>query len=135
MSGVPPEPAGASGGFPPQRPRPLPPVRPSEAPIELTLDLQGTPADKVLPRLLGALERLSADVTLYVLLRDTPEYVGVAASIYQALRSRGYVSDSARMPRGGQRIWVQRRRDPPRPVFQPAPESDSVYAPEPSAAQ
>jgi hypothetical protein len=107
-------------------------VRPSDAPIELTLDLRGTPPDKVLARMLGALERVSNDVTLYVLLRDTPEYIGVTASLYQALRTRGYFSDSARMPQGGQRLRIQRRREPQRPVFQEA-EEDTTYAPPPDA--
>src|SRR5689334_22274727 len=53
-------------------PRTLPPVQPSNAPVELSLDLRATPPDKVLSRLLGALDRVSEDVTLLVLLRDTP---------------------------------------------------------------
>jgi hypothetical protein len=79
--------------------------------VELTLDLLNTPPDKILSRLFGALEQVGADVTLLVLLRDTPEYVGVAASAYQALRSRGYSSDSSRMPSGGQRLRVRRAGD------------------------
>src|SRR5919202_2660554 len=86
------------GGARPQYgPRPLPPVLASDSPIELTLDLRSTPPDKVIARLLGALERVSDDVTLLVLLRDTPEYVGVTSSVYQALRGRGYFSDSSRL--------------------------------------
>jgi hypothetical protein len=134
MTSLPPDAAGASPTYPANTPRPFPQVRPSSAPIELTLDLSATPADKVLPRLLGALERVSADVTLYVLLRDTPEYVGVAASVYQTLRSRGYVSDSARMPHGGQRIRVQRRREPPRSSFQDSQAIEATYAPAPDVS-
>jgi hypothetical protein len=98
--------------------------------VELTLDLRFTPPDKVLPRLFGALERVGDDVTLLVLLRDTPEYAGVVASAYQALRAQGYASDSARVPPGGQRLRVQRRRD--QPSLRPSPGDrppDPVYAP------
>jgi hypothetical protein len=125
----PPSPPPAAGPPRPQGPQAQPPARPparpaappraSNAPVELSLDLRFTPPDKVLPRLFGALERIGADVTLVVLLRDTPEYASVAAGAYQALRARGYVSDSARFPPGGQRLRVQRPREraarPPRP--------------------
>jgi hypothetical protein len=104
-------PAQRPPGTPRSGPRPLPPVRPSNAQVELSLDLRFTPPDKVLSRLFGALEQVGADVTLLVLLRDTPEYAGVVASAYQALRARGYVSDSARFPPGGQRLRVRRRPD------------------------
>ncbi len=90
-------------------------MRASNAQVELTLDLRFTPPDKVIPRLFGALERVGEDVTLLVLLRDTPEYAGVVASAYQALRAQGYASDSSRIPPGGQRLRVQRRRDQPAP--------------------
>jgi hypothetical protein len=86
-------------------------VRPSGAQVELTLDLRGTPPDKVLSRLFGALERISDDVTLVVLVRDTPEFVGVVATMYQALRQRGYWSDSSRFPAGVQRLRIARRQD------------------------
>jgi hypothetical protein len=125
-------------------PRPFLPVRSSNAPVELTLDLLGTPPDKVLARVFGALERISSDVTLFVLLRDTPEYVGVAASVYQALRGRGYASDSSRFPGGGQRLRIYRRgehaRAAPRftrdaePVFAPAPEVELPPTGAPSTA-
>jgi hypothetical protein len=94
-------------------------VRASNAQVELTLDLRFTPPDKVIPRLFGALERVGEDVTLLVLLRDTPEYAGVVASAYQALRAQGYASDSSRIPPGGQRLRVQRRRD--QPSLRPSP--------------
>jgi hypothetical protein len=108
--------------------------------VELTLDLRATPPDKVIARLLGALERIGDDVTLYVLLRDTPEYVGVTSSVYQALRTRGYFSDSSRLPQGGgQRLKVQRRRDTAR--FMPREddvvrvETEYTPAPEPLAIE
>ncbi|MBI3973605.1 MAG: hypothetical protein HY332_20210 [Chloroflexi bacterium] len=113
--------------------RSLPPVRPSSAPVELTLDLSFTPPDKVLSRLLGALERVDKDVTLYVLLRDTPEYVGVTSSAYQLLRAHGYVSDSMRVPNGRQRLRVQSRRGSPRPGMSLQEEPEAPYAPHPSS--
>jgi hypothetical protein len=122
-------------------------VRASNAQVELTLDLRFTPPDKVVPRLFGALERVGEDVTLLVLLRDTPEYAGVVASAYQALRAQGYASDSSRIPPGGQRLRVQRRGDqsaprsaslPPRsatapPPPEPRPESLPDSPPPPAA--
>ena len=119
-------------------PRPLPPVRASNAPVELTLDLRATPPDKVLARLFGALERVAPDVTLLVLLRDTPEYAGVTANAHQALRSRGYASDTVRLPTEGQRLRVWRRREAPRtaPRFLASPEEtdlEPVYAPPPAS--
>lgn len=81
----------------------------SSARVELSLDLRGTPPDKVLSRVLGALERISDDVTLIVLLRDTPELASAATSIYGALRQRGYWSDSSRFPAGAQRLKIARR--------------------------
>ena len=102
------------------------------APIELTLDLRGTAPEKVMTRLLGALERVSDDVTLVALLRDSPDYATVLPSVYSALRGRGYWSDTSRYPAGVQRVRMGRRRTQ-------APErreSDSVaepeYAPPPS---
>jgi hypothetical protein len=79
---------------------------------------------------LGALERVAADVTLLVLVRDTPEYVGVLASTYQTLRRRGYFADSSRLPAGGQRLRIQRRREPMRPP-RPDAEPAALYAPPP----
>ncbi|HEX2515222.1 MAG TPA: hypothetical protein VH257_10985 [Chloroflexota bacterium] len=106
-------------------------MRASNAQVELTLDLRFTPPDKVIPRLFGALERVGDDVTLLVLLRDTPEYAGVVASAYQALRAQGYATDSSRIPPGGQRLRVQRRRDQstPRPASLP-PRSATAPPPE-----
>ena len=122
----------------PAGPRALPPVRPSNADVELTLDLRGSPPDKVLSRLLGALERVSDDVVLYVLLRDTPEYVGVTGSIFQALRTRGYFSDSSRHPQGGQRLRVHRRRESRRPLFYRADAAEAreaAYVPPPATTE
>ncbi|MGH2350972.1 MAG: hypothetical protein ACRDI2_18870 [Chloroflexota bacterium] len=100
----------------------------------MTLDLRHTPPDKVLSRLFGALERIGADVTLLVLLRDTPEYVGVAASAYQALRARGYSSDSGRFPPGGQRLRIQRRGSVTRPADRLTAEApaEDTYTPPPA---
>jgi hypothetical protein len=107
--------AGASSG---RRPAP---ARPSGAAVELTLDLRKTPPDKVLGRLLAALERVAPDVTLNVLVRDWPDYVGALANTHQTLRSRGYVTESSRLvaensgrPEGIQRLRVQRSREPSR---------------------
>jgi hypothetical protein len=103
--------------------------------VELALDLRATPPDKVLSRLFGALDRVSADVTLLVLLRDTPEYVGVTASAHAALLQRDYVSDTSRIPGGGQRLRVQRRREARRGVVRGERETeappDPAYAPPP----
>ena len=103
---------------PPARPpnRPAGQVRASNAQVELTLDLRFTPPDKVIPRLFGALERVGDDVTLLVLLRDTPEYAGVVASAYQALRAQGYASDSSRYPA---RRAAPARAAPARPARSP----------------
>jgi hypothetical protein len=110
-------------------------VKPSAAAVELTLDLRGTPPDKVLSRLFGALERVSDDVTLIVLLRDTPEFVGVVSSVFQALRQRGYWSDTSRYPAGVQRLRTGRRQvRPARRSPAPAARDDEpAYAPAPLA--
>ena len=102
------------------------------APIELTLDLRGTAPDKVLARLLGALERVSDEVTLVALLRDTPEYATVIPAVYNALRGRGYWSDSSRYPAGVQRLRVGRRQGQ-RP-FGTAERRDGVTQEEPAYA-
>lgn len=106
------------------------------APVELTLDLRGTPPEKVLTRLLGALERVSDDVTLVALLRDTPDYASVTSSAYTALRARGYWSDTSRYPAGVQRLRVGRRRASPavrqdeqgdvEPVYTAAPSEGAI---------
>jgi hypothetical protein len=103
-------------------------------PLELTLDLRGTPPDKVLARLLGALERVSDDVTLVALVRDTPDYAAPMASVYSTLRQRGYWSDSSRFPAGVQRLRVGRRREyrAGRAVMDGAPAEEPAYAPAPS---
>jgi hypothetical protein len=104
------------------------------AQIELTLDLRGTAPDKVLSRLLSALERVGDDITLVALVRDTPDYVGVMSSIFAALRTRGYWSDTSRYPAGVQRLRVQRRRGPPaqRMRIEGAVEEEPGYMPAPS---
>ena len=109
-------------------------------PIELTLDLRGTPPEKVLTRLLGTLERISDDVTLVALVRDTPDSAAPMAGVYSTLRQRGYWSDSSRFPAGVQRLRVGRRRehrggraalDGPtteEPAYVPAPSSGAIEA-------
>jgi hypothetical protein len=111
------------------------PARPSGAAVEFTLDLRKTPPDKVLSRLLGALERVAPDVTLNVLVRDWPDYVGVLANTHQTLRSRGYLTESSRLPaenpskpEGIQRLRVQRRREPSRGSRGDAPSKDRSAA-------
>ena len=102
-------------------------------PLELTLDLRGTPPEKVLTRLLGALERISDDVTLVALVRDTPDYAAPMSSVYSTLRQRGYWSDSSRFPAGVQRLRVGRRREQ-RVARDSAGEgaAEALYAPAPS---
>jgi hypothetical protein len=113
----------------------LPSVRPSSAHVELSLDLRGTAPDKALSRVLGALERVSDDVTLIVLLRDTPEFVGVVTSVFSALRQRGYWSDSSRFPAGVQRIKIARRqsRGGQRQDVESAPRQEPTYSPAPAS--
>lgn len=92
------------------RSRPVLPITPSSAPVELSLDLRATPPDKVLSRLFGALERVAEDVTLVVLLRDVPEIAAAMTTAYQVLRQHGYSSDTSRFPPGSQRLRIVRRR-------------------------
>ena len=103
-------------------------------PLELTLDLRGTPPEKLLGRLLGALERVSEDVTLVALVRDTPDYAAPLTTTYSTLRQRGYWSDSSRFPAGVQRLRIGRRRElrAERSVAEPVSSEEPVYAPAPS---
>ena len=102
-------------------------------PLELTLDLRGTPPEKLLGRLLAALERVSDDVTLVALVRDTPDYAAPLTTTYSTLRQRGYWSDSSRFPAGVQRLRVGRRREARRVERGAADETrPEVYAPAPS---
>lgn len=114
--------------------RTLPEVRRTLAPIEFTFDLRETPPDKVLGRLFAGLDRISGDVTLLVLLRDTPELVGVTANAFHLLRTRGYASDMSRLPTGGQRLTIRPRNR--RVDAGPAPSSDVAerdYVPVPTS--
>jgi hypothetical protein len=107
-------------------------------PLELTLDLRGTPPEKLLGRLLAALERVSDDVTLVALVRDTPDYAAPLTTTYSTLRQRGYWSDTSRFPAGVQRLRVGRRREarvergtadetrPDEPVYAPAPSGGAI---------
>ena len=103
-------------------------------PLELTLDLRGTSPEKVLTRLLFALERISDEVTLVALVRDTPDYAAPMSSVYSTLRQRGYWSDSSRFPAGVQRLRVGRRREQRTMREESAVErsGEALYAPAPS---
>src|SRR5688572_20265561 len=102
-------------------------------PIELTLDLRGTPPEKLLTRLLGALDRVSDDVTLVALVRDTPDYAAPMAGVYSTLRQRGYWSDSSRFPAGVQRLRVGRRRENRAGRLDGAASEEPAYVPAPSS--
>jgi hypothetical protein len=110
----------------------MPTSQPSSAQIELTLDLRGTAPDKVLTRLLGALERVGEDVMLVAMVRDTPDYVGVMSSVYAALRTRGYWSDTSRYPAGVQRLRVGRRREGQRGRVDGMQDGEPAYVQAPS---
>lgn len=99
-------------------------VRRALAPIEFTFDLRQTPADKVVGRVFAALDRIAADVTLLVILRDIPEMAGVTANVSALLGRAGYQSDMSRLPTGGQRMRI-RSRNRPRDVAGAAPTTDS----------
>jgi len=107
-------------------------------PLELTLDLRGTPPEKLLSRLLSALESVSDDVTLVALVRDTPDYAAPLTTAYSTLRQRGYWSDSSRFPAGVQRVRIGRPRQhrtergltesaaPDEPAYVPAPSGGAI---------
>lgn len=117
------------------QPRPAPEIRRTLAPIEFTFDLRETPPDKVIGRLFAGLDRISGDVTLLVLLRDTPELVGVTANAFHLLRTRGYSSDTSRLPSGGQRLTIRPRNR--RVEVGSAPAVEEVgreYVPAPTSA-
>ena len=104
----------------------------------MTLDLRGTPPDRVVARLFGALERVSDDVTLIALVRDTPEFASALSAAYSALRQRGYWSDSSRFPAGVQRLKIGRRQgsqasDASRPEGNASRQVEPAYAPAPEA--
>jgi hypothetical protein len=103
--------------------RPSGEVRRALAPIELTFDLRQTPAEKVIGRVFSALDRIAADVTLLVILRDIPEMAGVTANVSALLARAGYQSDVSRLPTGGQRMRI-RTRNRPREVSVASPSAD-----------
>ncbi len=103
--------------------RPVGEVRRALAPIEFTFDLRQTPPDKVLGRLFAALDRVTPDVTLLVILRDVPELAGVTANAVALLARAGYVSDLSRLPGGGQRMRVRSRSRPRDPYLAEASET------------
>jgi hypothetical protein len=92
--------------------RPTGDVRRALAPIEFTFDLRHTPADKVIGRVFAALDRITPDVTLLVILRDIPEMAGVTANVSALLGRAGYQSDMSRLPTGGQRMRIRSRNRP-----------------------
>jgi hypothetical protein len=87
-------------------------VRRALAPIEFTFDLRQTPAEKVVGRVFAALDRITPDVTLLVILRDIPEMAGVTANVSALLGRAGYQSDTSRLPSGGQRMRIRSRNRP-----------------------
>ena len=99
-------------------------VRRALAPIEFTFDLRQTPAEKVVGRVFAALDRITADVTLLVILRDIPEMAGVTANVSALLGRAGYQSDMSRLPTGGQRMRI-RSRNRPRDVAGATPTGDT----------
>jgi len=103
--------------------RPTGEVRRALAPIEFTFDLRQTPAEKVVGRVFAALDRVTPDVTLLVILRDIPEMAGVTANVSALLGRAGYQSDMSRLPSGGQRMRIL-SRNRPREVAGMAPAVD-----------
>ena len=99
-------------------------VRRALAPIEFTFDLRQTPSEKVVGRVFAALDRITPDVTLLVLLRDIPEMAGVTANVSALLGRAGYQSDMSRLPSGGQRMRI-RSRNRPRDVAGASPVVDT----------
>lgn len=91
-----------------------------EPAIELLLDLRWTPPSRTLSRLTTALGKIAADVILILLLPDTPEYASVTPQVSQMLRGRGYATDMARMPNGGQRLRARPRYRGPSERRRPA---------------
>ena len=71
----------------------------------------------------AALDRVTPDVTLLVILRDIPEMAGVTANVSALLGRAGYQSDMSRLPSGGQRMRI-RSRNRPREVAGMAPAVD-----------
>ena len=92
--------------------RPTGEVRRALAPIEFTFDLRQTPAEKVVGRVFAALDRITPDVTLLVILRDIPEMAGVTSNVSALLGRAGYQSDMSRLPTGGQRMRIRSRNRP-----------------------
>ena len=78
--------------------------------VELTADLRDVPTDKLATRIRHVLDQVSREVTLIVWIHDRPDATPVLPVIYQELRAAGYYSDTTRLPQGGQRMRISRRR-------------------------
>ena len=78
--------------------------------VELIADLRAVPTEKVTTRLWHVLSLISPEVTLIAWLHDRPDLAPVLARIYQELRREGYFPDTTRLPQGGQRMRISRRR-------------------------
>lgn len=112
--------AGTGPGGPVAAPpaRPAPAGQPAAAPraltwdpeVELTADLRDVPTDKLAARIRHVLDQVSREVTLIVWIHDRPDATPVLPVIYQELRAAGYYSDTTRLPQGGQRMRISRRR-------------------------
>ena len=98
--------------------RPAPATQPAAASrsltwdpeVELTADLRDVPTDKLSTRIRHVLDQVSREVTLIVWIHDRPDATPVLPVIYQELRAAGYYSDTTRLPQGGQRMRISRRR-------------------------
>ena len=98
--------------------KPATAVQPAAAPraltwdpeVELTADLRDVPTDKLATRIRHVLDQVSREVTLIVWIHDRPDATPVLPVIYQELRAAGYYSDTTRLPQGGQRMRISRRR-------------------------
>ena len=78
--------------------------------VELTADLRDVPTDKLAARIRHVLDQVSREVTLIIWIHDRPDATPVLPVIYQELRAAGYYSDTTRLPQGGQRMRISRRR-------------------------
>ncbi len=101
--------------------------------VELTADLRDVPTDKLAARIRHVLAQVSTEVTLIIWIHDRPDATPVLPVIYQELRTEGYYSDTTRLPQGGQRMRISRRRWR-RPPAQPSQDSAPKQAPPATSA-
>ncbi|MAG36499.1 MAG: hypothetical protein CL878_09695 [Dehalococcoidia bacterium] len=78
--------------------------------VELTADLRAVPTEKVADRIQHVLAQVSQEVTLIIWIHDRPDLTPVLPVLYQELRAEGFYSDTTRLPQGGQRMRISRRR-------------------------